>query len=232
MTSILWQAGKGLSIKRPEALTAVVRVLIADAHEAVRAGLQRIIQSQATWELVAVASKGKEAVEQALAYQPDVAVIGYALALMNGIEVTRQIRARLPSTEILIFTVHEDEAVIAKALQAGARGYLLKSDANSELIAAIQALMAHKPFFTTKVSGALLRSLAARSTHPESAISPRERQIVQLIAEGYTNKSIAKLLDISLKTVETHRATIMRKLNLSSSAALVRYTVRNKIVEP
>jgi len=210
----------------------VLRILIADAHEVVRTGLQRIVQSQAAWEVVAVASNGKEAVQQALLTKPDVAVIGYALPLLNGIEVTRQIRAGLPMTEVLIFTVHEDEAVISQLLKAGARGYLLKSDANSELIAAIEALATHQPFFTAKVSEALLRSFAERTHQQELPLSPRERQIVQLIAEGYSSKTIAKLLNISLKTVETHRAAVMRKLSLTSSAALVRYAIRNKIVEP
>ena len=210
----------------------MLRILIADAHEVVRTGLQRIVQSQAAWEVVAVASNGKEAVQQALLTKPDVAVIGYALPLLNGIEVTRQIRAGLPMTEVLIFTVHEDEAVISQLLKAGARGYLLKSDANSELIAAIEALATHQPFFTAKVSEALLRSFAERTHQQELPLSPRERQIVQLIAEGYSSKTIAKLLNISLKTVETHRAAVMHKLSLTSSAALVRYAIRNKIVEP
>jgi DNA-binding NarL/FixJ family response regulator len=210
----------------------VLRILIADAHEVVRTGLQRIVQSQAAWEVVAVASNGKEAVQQALLTKPDVAVIGYSLPLLNGIEVTRQIRAGLPETEVLIFTVHEDEAVISQLLKAGARGYLLKSDTNSELIAAIEALATHQPFFTAKVSEALLRSFAARTHQQELPLSPRERQIVQLIAEGYSSKAIAKLLSISLKTVEAHRAAVMRKLDLSSSAALVRYAIRHKIVEP
>jgi DNA-binding NarL/FixJ family response regulator len=152
------------------------------------------------------------------------------LPLINGIEVTRQIRARLPTTEVLIFTIHDNETVIAQLLQAGARGYLLKSDANRELIAAIEALVAHKPFFTASASDALLRSLSTRSSHRELGLAPRERQIVQLIAEGYSSKTIAKLLGISLRTVETHRAGIMRKLKLSSSAALVRYAIRNKII--
>jgi DNA-binding NarL/FixJ family response regulator len=210
----------------------VLRILIADAHEVVRTGLQRIIQSQAAWEIVAVASDGKEAVQQALLTKPDVAVIGDALPLLNGIEVTRQIRASLPKTEVLVFTAHEDEALISQLLKAGARGYLLKSDANSEVIAAIEALATHQPFFTAKVADALLRFFADRPAHQELPLSPRERQIVQLIAEGYSSKAIAKLLSISLKTVETHRAAIMRKLSLSSSAALVRYAIRNKIVEP
>jgi DNA-binding NarL/FixJ family response regulator len=221
----------GHADQRPKALTPVVRILIADAYEVVCIGLQETIQSQ-SWEIVAVAYDGNEAIKQALVTRPHVAIVGYALPLVNGIEVARRIRARLPKTEVLIFTKQENEAVVAQALEAGARGYLLKSDANRELIAAIEALVAHKPFFTAKVSESLLRSFATRSGHKELALTPRERQIVQLIAEGYSSKAIARLLNISLKTVDTHRSAIMHKLNLSSPAALVRYAVRNKIVEP
>ena len=210
----------------------MVRILIADAYEVVRTGLQRIVETQSSWEVVAVAGDGKEAIQMAIATKPDVAVIGYRLPLINGIEVTRQIRARLPKTEVLIFTVHDDEAVITQLLQAGARGFLFKSDANRELIAAIEALAYHKPFFTTKVSEALLRSFTVPTEHGGSALTYRERQIVQGIAEGYSSKAIANLFNISVKTVETHRAAIMRKLNLSSSAALVRYAIRNRIIEP
>jgi DNA-binding NarL/FixJ family response regulator len=209
----------------------VVRILIADAHEVVRAGLVRIVESRSSWEVVAVAGDGKEAVQKAIETKPDIAVIGYPLPLINGIEVTRQIRARLPKTEVLIFTVYDDEAMITQVLQAGARGYLLKSDADRELIAAIETLESHKPFFTTQVSETLLRLFTARTPHQKAALTNRERQIVQLIAEGYTSKTIAKLLNIRVKTVETHRAAILRKLKVSSTAALVRYAIRHKMIE-
>jgi DNA-binding NarL/FixJ family response regulator len=209
----------------------VVRILIADAHEVVRAGLVGIVESRSSWEVVAVAGDGKEAVQKAIDTKPDIAVIGYPLPLINGIEVTRQIRAALPKTEVLIFTVYDDEAVIAQVLQAGARGYLLKSDADRELIAAIETLESHKPFFTTQVSETLLRSFTARARREKPALTFRERQIVQLIAEGYTSKAIAKLLNIRVKTVETHRAAILRKLKVSSTAALVRYAIRHKMIE-
>jgi len=128
--------------------------------------------------------------------------------------------------------MHDSETLIQELLKAGARGYLLKTDASRHLIGAIEALAAHKPFFTGKVSEALLESFLSRPTREGSALTYRERGVVQLVAEGYTNKQIAGLLDISLKTVETHRATIMRKLDLSTPAALVRYAIRNQIVEP
>ena len=209
----------------------MTRILIADDHEVVRYGLRRNLESQPKWEVVGEASDGKEAVAKALELKPDIAVLDYALPLVNGVEATRQIRARLPRTEVLIFTMHDNETVIRDLLAAGARGFLLKSDASRFLLAAIELLTLHKPFFTDKVSEALLDSFLKRPGHAQSALTPRERGVVQLIAEGHTNKQIANLFNISLKTVETHRATVMRKLNMSSAASLVRYAIRNEIIE-
>jgi DNA-binding NarL/FixJ family response regulator len=210
----------------------MIRILIADDHEVVRSGLRKILEAQPNWEVVAEAGDGKDAIHKASETRPDVAVLDYSLPLVNGIEATRQIRARLPKTEVLIFTMHDNETLIQELLKAGARGYLLKSDAKRHLIGAIESLASHKPFFTAKVSEALLDSFLARPNREGSTLTNRERGVVQLIAEGHTNKQIANILNISLKTVETHRAAIMRKLNLSSSAALVRYAIRNRIVEP
>jgi DNA-binding NarL/FixJ family response regulator len=210
----------------------MIRILIADDHEVVRSGLRKILEAQPNWEVVAEAGDGKDAIHKAAETRPDVAVLDYSLPLVNGIEATRQIRARLPKTEVLIFTMHDNETLIQELLKAGARGYLLKSDAKRHLIGAIESLASHKPFFTAKVSEALLDSFLARPSREGSTLTNRERGVVQLIAEGHTNKQIANILNISLKTVETHRAAIMRKLNLSSSAALVRYAIRNRIVEP
>jgi DNA-binding NarL/FixJ family response regulator len=209
----------------------MVRILIADDHEVVRSGLRGILQAQPNWEVVAEAGDGKEAIQKAAETRPDIAVVDHSLPLVNGVEVTRQIRALLPKTEVLIFTMYDNEMLIQELLDAGARGYLLKSDSKCHLIEAIQSLVMHKPFLTAKVSEALLDSFLAHPIRNGSALTNRERSVVQLIAEGYTNKEIAKLLRISCKTVETHRATIMRKLDLSSSAALVRYAIRNKLVE-
>src|SRR5262245_44137978 len=209
----------------------MTRILIADDHDVVRSGLRQILEDQANWEVVAEASDGKDAVVKAVQVKPDVAVLDYSLPLVNGLEVTRQIRARLPKTEVLIFTMHDNETLIQELLKAGARGYLLKSDARRHLIGAIESLALHKPFFTAKVSEALLDSYLTKPHREGSSLTNRERSVVQLIAEGHTNKQIAHILDISLKTVETHRASVMRKLNLSSSAGLVRYAIRNRIVE-
>ncbi len=209
----------------------MTRILIADDHDVVRSGLRSILEAHPNWEVVAEAADGKEAILKAIETKPDVAVLDYSLPLVNGVEATRQIRARLPRTEVLIFTMHDNETLIEELLKAGARGYLLKSDANRYLIAAIEALAIHKPFFTARVSEALLESFLTRTSQVGSTLTNRERGVVQLIAEGHTNKEIAELLNISLKTVETHRASVMRKLNLSSSADLVRYAIRNRLVE-
>ena len=190
------------------------------------------VETQTNWEVVAEAVDGKEAVSKALQINPDVAILDYSLPLINGVEATRQIRARLPKTEVLIFTMHDNDSLIGELLAAGARGYLLKSDANGLLLAAVESLAAHKPYFTAKVSEALLESFLAKPGQPQFSLTPRERGVVQLIAEGHSNKQTANLLNVSLKTVESHRAAVMKKLNMSSSASLVRYAIRNKIVEP
>jgi DNA-binding NarL/FixJ family response regulator len=209
----------------------VTRILIADDHDVVRSGLRKILEAQPNCEVIAEASDGKEALRKTIETKPDIAVLDYSLPLVNGVEVTRQIRMQLPKTEVLIFTMYDSEAVVQQLLRAGARGYVVKTDAKRDLLAAIEALASHKPFFTDKISEALLTSYLAQPERRVSPLTNRERGVVQLIAEGHTNKWIAQDLGISLKTVETHRAAIMRKLNLSSPAALVRYAIRNKIVE-
>jgi DNA-binding NarL/FixJ family response regulator len=209
----------------------MTRILIADDHDVVRSGLRLILEGREGWQVVAEASNGKDAVAQALAVQPDVAVLDFQLPLMTGIEATRQIRAQLPRTEILIFTMHDSDRLVADLLRAGARGYLLKSDAKDFLLTAVESLAAHKPFFTPKVSEILLDSYLTKGEFGEETLTPRERGVVQLIAEGQSNKEVARRLDISIKTVETHRASAMRKLSVTSTAGLVRYAIRNKLVE-
>jgi DNA-binding NarL/FixJ family response regulator len=211
----------------------VARILIADDHEVVRAGLRAILEAHDGWQVVAEATNGKEAVVKAIGTEVDIVVIDYSLPIMNGVEATRQIRARVPSAEILIFTMHESDVLVRELLQAGARAYLLKSEASQYLIAAVESLINHQPFFTGRVSEHLLDACLA--THPrrgDGALSPRERMVVQLIAEGHGNKEMAAILNLSVKTVESHRATAMRKLNITSTAGIVRYAVRNKLVEP
>jgi DNA-binding NarL/FixJ family response regulator len=210
----------------------MVRILIVGDHDVVRSGLRHVIESQPNWQVVAEAADGKEAVQKALETKPDVGVIDYSLPLINGVDATRQIRSALPQTEVLIFTMHDNATIIQELLKAGARGYLLKTDAQRHLIGAIEALAVHKPFFTTKISEALLDSFISRPARERSLLTHRERSIVELVAKGYTNKQIARLLKISVKTVGTHRGAIRSKLNLSSPAALIRYAIRNHIAEP
>jgi DNA-binding NarL/FixJ family response regulator len=209
----------------------MTRILIADDHDVVRSGVRSILEAQAGWVVVGEADNGKDAVDQALATRPDIVVLDYALPMLNGIEATRQIRARVPGAEVLIFTMHDTATLVREVLEAGAKGFLLKSDARKFLIAAVESLAAHKPFFTGTVSEALLETYLAKGTATTSVLTSREKSVVQLIAEGQTNKKIADILSISLKTVETHRATAMRKLNLDTTAALIRYAIRNKLVE-
>ena len=198
----------------------------------VRSGLRKVFETQAGWQVVAEAVDGKDAIFKALQAKPDVAILDYSLPLINGVEATRQIRARLPKTEVLIFTMHDSDSLIGEILAAGARGYLLKSDANAALLAAVEALATHKPYFTPNLSEALLKSFLAKPDSLQSALTPRERGVVQLVAEGHSNKQVANVLNIGIKTVETHRAAVMRKLNMSSTASLVRYAIRNRLVEP
>jgi DNA-binding NarL/FixJ family response regulator len=206
------------------------RILIADDHDVVRRGLRDILQDRPGWEVVAEAGNGQDAISATLKHKPDIAIVDYALPLLNGIEVTRQIRARIPQTQVLIFTMHDSEMLLQQALQAGARGFLLKSDADDLLIAAVHALTQHKPFFTGRVSEKLLQSFLVK-TDPISVLTPREQSVVQLIAEGKTNKEMGQVLSLSTKTIESHRASAMRKLNMTTTAELIRYAIRNKLVE-
>ena len=180
--------------------------------------------------MVGEAADGQEAISKALETEPDVILLEYLLPLINGLEVVRKVRAQRPDTEFLIFTLHDNQVLIEQALKAGVRGYLLKSDPSCDLIAAIAALTVHQPFFTNKVSLLLLEALLAMPD-ADPIITNRQRCIVQLIAEGYQTKQIAKILGIGLKTVETHRAHIMDRLDLTSSAALVRYAIRARLAE-
>jgi DNA-binding NarL/FixJ family response regulator len=211
----------------------MLRILIADDHEVVRSGLRSVLEARTEWSIVGEARDGKEAIKTANQLKPDVVIIDYSLPLINGIEATRQIKARHPQTEILMFTMHDDETLVAEALEAGARAYLLKTDARAHLLAAVEALAAHKPFFTGQISETLLYSfLSNRTSERRDGLAPRERIVVQLIAEGHGNREISEILHVSIKTVESQRASAMKKLQLTSTAALVRYAIRNKLIQP
>jgi DNA-binding NarL/FixJ family response regulator len=220
------------------AAVATTRILLADDHEVVRHGLRVLLEAHPGWEVVGEAGNGREAVDKVRQTKPDVVVLDITMPELNGLEATRQILKAAPQTEVLILTMHESEQVAREVLAAGARGYLLKSDAAHDLVDAVDALRQHRPFFTSRVSQMLLEGYLHGPTLSETAptkrelLTPREREIVQLLAEGKSNKEVAGALGISPKTIETHRANIMRKLNLHSVSELVRFAVRNRMVEP
>lgn len=209
---------------------AKARILIADDHSIVRRGLRSLLESQPGWTVVAEAVNGREAVEQTVRLKPDVVVMDVTMPELNGLEAARQIVKASPNTEVLILTMDGSEEVARQVLSAGARGFVLKSDADSFLITAVDALRQHKPFLTPGVAGYVIEGFVNRKAATEDRLTGREREIVQLIAEGKSNKEVASKLGISVKTAETHRSNIMHKLNLNSVSDLVRYAVRNKIV--
>lgn len=212
-----------------------VRILIADDHELVRRGLAAELSKIPGWEVAAEAANGQQAVALAQSLKPDLIVLDLSMPELNGLAATRRILEADPAARILILTAHESEQLVREVLAAGALGYVLKSDAGRVLVTALQSLLVGAPFFTSKVATTVLEGYL-RSPAPElaglSVLSAREQEIVQLLAEGKSNKEVARALGISVKTAETHRSNIMRKTGLGSLAELVRFAVRNKIIEP
>jgi DNA-binding NarL/FixJ family response regulator len=212
-----------------------MRILIADDHAVVRAGLRALLESHSGWEVYAEAADGREAVEKATKLKPDVAVLDIGMPLLNGVEATLRIRAASPHTEVLILTMHESDDLVQQVVQAGARGYILKDDADRVLLAAVDSVSLHQPYFSTRVSALTDSHASTPREHAKPSrarLTPREREILQLLAEGKSNKEVASLLRISVNTAEAHRANIMLKLNFHSLAELVHYAVRNKIIKP
>lgn len=217
---------------------ASFRILVADDHEVVRYGVRSLLEAHPGWEVIAESSDGRDAVEKASTLHPDVVILDIGMPNLNGLEATRQILRSHPGARVLILTMHESEQVVREVLEAGARGFLLKSDAGRDLVAAVEALQRNKTFFTSKVAEMVLETfLKSKPRSPEETFStreiltPREREIVQLLAEGKSTKEVAVALNLSVKTAETHRSNIMRKLNLHSISELVLYAVRNNIVQ-
>jgi RNA polymerase sigma factor (sigma-70 family) len=211
---------------------ATVRILVADGYDLLRRGLRAVLETQPGWEVAEVRS-GTEAVEKARAFHPQVAVLDMQLPGLDGVEAARRIRKLSPKTEVLLLGIDESDQSIARALSVGARAYLTKSTAARDLLDAVSALIRHRPFLAARTSEFLLDTFIknTKASSPQT-LTPREREVLQLLTEGKSNKEIAGITGTSPKTVETHRARIMRKLKARSLAELVRYAIRNKLVEP
>jgi DNA-binding NarL/FixJ family response regulator len=213
-----------------------LRILVADDHAVVRRGVRALLESQPGWEVIAEATTGREAVDLARKLRPDVVIMDVSLPELNGLDAARHILKELPRVEVLVLTMHHSEELVREVLQAGARGYVLKSDADESLIAAVDSLRQHKPFLTATVTEFVLDEYLRAADGPQldaslPSVTAREREIIQLLAEGNSNKEIAAALRVSTKTIEAHRANIMRKLRLRSVTDLVRYAIRNRIVQ-
>jgi DNA-binding NarL/FixJ family response regulator len=215
---------------------ATCSILVADDHEVVRKGLVALLHAQPEWQVCGEAAEGREAVEKAFQLDPDVVILDIGMPHLNGLEATRQILKTNPQARVLILTLHDSDHVVREVLNAGARGFLLKSDAGRDLVAAVDALHHGKTYFTSKIASMVLEGFlkaakpGAVPTPGRNRLTPREREIVQLLAEGKSTKAVAADLGVSVKTAETHRSNIMRKLQLHSVSDLVLYAVRNNIV--
>ena len=211
-----------------------LRIVIGDDHTLMRQGLRKILEDRPGWEIVAEAGDGRAAVRETLALKPDVVVLDIGMPLLNGIEAAAQITRKRPSTGVLILSMHADAAYVAQAVRAGASGYLLKDSAAADLIGAIAAVAAGKSFFSPPIAKVVLddyaRRLADKGQDRYDSLSPREREIFQLVAEGRSTKVIADLLSVSPATVETHRAHILQKLDIHNTAELVLYAVRRGVI--
>ncbi len=215
---------------------AKTRILLADDHEIVRQGLRSLLENDG-FEICGEFSNGREAVDGVKQLKPDVAILDISMPELNGVEATQQIARQFPDSRVIVMTMHDSEELARKVLEAGARGYVLKSDAARDLTQAVKSVLKGQPFFSGKISEMLLRGYldGGRSVQPESALpslTPREREVVQLLAEGKSSKEVASILGTSPATVETQRAKIMQKLDLHSVTDLVRYAIRNHIIEP
>ena len=215
-----------------------LRLLVADDHEIVRKGLCALLGGQPGWQIAAEARDGREAVAMAKEFKPDVAVLDISMPGLNGLEAARQISKAVSQTRVLVLTMHESDAFIGEALEAGVRGFLLKTDVGKDLVGAVDALGRNQTFFTSEVAQVILdghlksgAQNAPADGSPRYRLTARQREIVQLLAEGKSSKEVAVSLNISVKTAETHRANIMRKLELHSVSELVRYAVKNQIIE-
>jgi DNA-binding NarL/FixJ family response regulator len=224
-----------VSQRRPN--MSALKLLLADDHEIVRQGLRSMLERQRDCEVVGEAADGRQAVTMTKELNPDIVVLDIAMPTLNGLEAARQILKMRPQTKVLILTMHESDSIIREVLDAGARGYILKTDAGRDLVAAVESLRRNKSFFTSRVSQMILDGFLKGDARPQDhgfgaiRLTPRQREIVQLLAEGKSSKEVAVALNLSVKTAETHRANIMRKLDCHSVSEVVRYAIRNGIIE-
>jgi DNA-binding NarL/FixJ family response regulator len=211
----------------------MLRILIADDHEIVRKGVRDVIEAHPGWEVCGEAADGQAALEIALREKPDVAVLDVSLPLLNGVALTRRLKQECPATNVLLFTMHDDDETVSGGLAAGARGYVLKTDSERYLEAAISALGANRPYFSSFVSELLLdAAINDRKRSRLESFTIRELEVAQLIAEGNSNKQIARQLEISIKTVESHRSAAMRKAGARTAAEFVRFAIKHNLIQP
>ena len=215
-----------------------LRILVVDDHEIVRKGLRAVLEKQPGWQVVAEAANGREAVDKAIETKPDITILDISMPSLNGLEAVRQIVKKVRRTKILILTVHDSDVVINQVLEAGARGFLLKTDAGRDLVSAVEALRQDKTYLHPEGRPDDPQPLPRRQERrlpttdgPAEILTARQREIVQLLAEGKSSKEVAVALGLSVKTAETHRANIMRRINCHSVTELVHYAVRNHIIE-
>jgi DNA-binding NarL/FixJ family response regulator len=211
----------------------MLRIFIADDHDIVRRGVRDVLEGQPCWQVCGEAADGTTALEAALSLKPDIAILDVSLPGLNGIAVARRLRQEYPETEVLLFTMHDDDETVSGGLAAGARGYLLKSESDDHLVEAVKSLAAHRPYFSHAVSELLLdAAINERKKSRLESFTMRELEVAQLIAEGCSNKRIARKLNISIKTVESHRAAAMRKAGVRTAAEFVRFAIKHNLIQP
>jgi len=209
-----------------------MKVLIADDHGIVRSGLRMLLEQQADIEVIGEASDGAEARDMAIREKPDLAILDVKMPKLTGLQATREIRAHAPDFSILILSMYDDERYLFEALKAGASGYVLKAQADSDLLNAVRAVERGEPFLTPEAQRALIQDVLGEGSVREDELTPREQEVVKLVAEAHTNREIAEILHLSEKTVESHRANVLRKLGMRDRVELVRYAIRRGLVEP
>jgi DNA-binding NarL/FixJ family response regulator len=209
-----------------------MRVLIADDHGIVRSGLRLLLEREPDIEVVGEASDGAEAREKAISERPDLAILDVKMPKLTGLQATREIREQAPEVAVLILSMHDDERYLFEALKAGASGYVLKRQADQDLLDAVRAVQRGEPFLTPDAQRTLIRGVLEHGSEEADELTPREQEVVKLVAEAHTNREIAEILHLAEKTVESHRANAMRKLGMRDRVELVRYAIRRGLIEP